>query len=179
MRPPIQMLFVLLVLAATAGCGQPASTVRTPAAVASDEATIRGGTILWIVKAEGLTDKNGIGDVGISGDLAWHAGTSSASDTAGKTVETGKYVEVWHRINGTWLMVRDIWKNDAAWRSRIFARLRRQLLTRPNGRGITSAEKRRIVYGFSTTYLAAPVAIGTPKHNDAPLSLPRQANCSV
>jgi ketosteroid isomerase-like protein len=152
------MLFVLMVLAATAGCSQSASTVQSPAAAASDEATIRAGTVLWTnaynagevdkivalytedavvmpsnapaligrtaikdfltkdiaaAKAEGLTDKDGVGDVGISGDLAWHAGTSSVIDAAGKTVETGKYVEVWHRINGKWLMVRDIWNDDA------------------------------------------------------------------
>ncbi len=47
MRPLIQMLSVLLVLAVTAGCGQPASTGQTPAAVATDEATIRAGTVLW------------------------------------------------------------------------------------------------------------------------------------
>jgi ketosteroid isomerase-like protein len=64
-------------------------------------------------KAEGLTDKDGVGDVGISGDLAWHAGTSSVSNAAGKTIETGKYIEVWHRINGKWLMIRDIWNDDA------------------------------------------------------------------
>jgi ketosteroid isomerase-like protein len=64
-------------------------------------------------KVEGLTDKDGIGDVGISGDLAWHAGTSSVIGAAGKTVETGKYVEVWHRTTGKWLMVRDIWNDDA------------------------------------------------------------------
>jgi ketosteroid isomerase-like protein len=64
-------------------------------------------------KAAGLTAKDGVGDVGISGDLGWHAGTSSVIDAAGKTVETGKYIEVWRRINGKWLMVRDIWNDDA------------------------------------------------------------------
>jgi ketosteroid isomerase-like protein len=64
-------------------------------------------------KAAGLTVKDGVSDVGISGDLAWHAGTSSVIDAAGKTVETGKYIEVWRRINGKWLMVRDIWNDDA------------------------------------------------------------------
>jgi ketosteroid isomerase-like protein len=64
-------------------------------------------------KAAGLTAKDGVSDVGISGDLAWHAGTSSVIDAAGKTVETGKYIEVWRRINGKWLMVRDIWNDDA------------------------------------------------------------------
>jgi uncharacterized protein (TIGR02246 family) len=65
-------------------------------------------------KAAGLTAKDGAGDVGIAGDLAWHAGTSSVVDATGKTVETGKYVEIWSRINGKWLMVRDIWNDDAA-----------------------------------------------------------------
>jgi ketosteroid isomerase-like protein len=64
-------------------------------------------------KSAGLTAKDGVGDVGISGDLAWHAGTSSIVDASGKTVETGKYVEVWRRIDGKWLMVRDIWNDDA------------------------------------------------------------------
>jgi hypothetical protein len=31
----------------------------------------------------GLTAKDGVGDVGISGDLAWHAGTSWVIDGAG------------------------------------------------------------------------------------------------
>ena len=158
MRSPIQMLFVLSVLAATAGCGQRGSTDQPSATAASDEATIRAGTVLWTnaynagevdkivalytedavvmpsnapaligrtaikdflakdiaaAKAGGLTDKDGVGDVGISGELAWHAGTSSVVDAAGKTVETGKYIEVWHRVNGKWLMVRDIWNDDA------------------------------------------------------------------
>ena len=139
MRPSVPMLLASLVLAVTAGCGQPASTTQTPAAVAADEAAIRAGTVLWTdaynagevdkivalytedavvmpsnapalighaaikdfltkdaaaVKAAGLTAKDGVGDVGISGDLAWHAGTSSVIDAGGKTVETGKYIEV-------------------------------------------------------------------------------------
>jgi ketosteroid isomerase-like protein len=64
-------------------------------------------------KAAGLTAKDGVGDVGISGDLAWHAGTSSVVDATGKTVETGKFIEVWRRTNGKWLIVRDIWNDDA------------------------------------------------------------------
>ncbi len=64
-------------------------------------------------KSAGLTAKDGVGDVGISGDLAWHAGTSSVVDAGGKTVETGKYVEIWRRIDGKWLMIRDIWNDDA------------------------------------------------------------------
>ena len=64
-------------------------------------------------KAAGLVAKDGSSTVGVSGDLAWHAGTSSVVDSSGKTVEKGSYVEVWRRTNGRWLMVRDIWNDDA------------------------------------------------------------------
>lgn len=160
MSKSIQLLSIALTVVVAAGCGQPSSTAPTPssAGAATDEATIRSGTIGWTeaynagdvdkivalytddavvmptnapalnghaaikdfltkdiaaLKAAGLTAKDGVGDVGISGDLAWHAGTSSVIDAAGKTVETGKYVEVWQRANGKWLIVRDIWNDDA------------------------------------------------------------------
>lgn len=64
-------------------------------------------------KAAGLTVKDGTSTVGMSGDLAWHAGTSSVVDAAGKTVETGKYLEVWRRSSGKWLIIQDIWNDDA------------------------------------------------------------------
>lgn len=64
-------------------------------------------------KAAGLTAKDGTSSVGLSGDLAWHAGSSSVVDATGKTVETGSYLEVWRRTNGQWLMVRDMWVDDA------------------------------------------------------------------
>lgn len=64
-------------------------------------------------RAAGLVAKDGTSTVGVSGDLAWHAGSSSVVDASGKTVETGSYVEVWRRTNGQWLMVRDIWNDDA------------------------------------------------------------------
>ncbi len=64
-------------------------------------------------RAAGLKVTDGTGTAGISGDLAWHAGTSSVVDAAGKTVATSKYIEVWQRVNGEWLMVRDIWNDDA------------------------------------------------------------------
>lgn len=48
-----------------------------------------------------------------SGNLGWHEGTFTVADTTGKTVGTGKYVEVWERKDGKWTMIRDIWNNDA------------------------------------------------------------------
>ena len=64
-------------------------------------------------KAAGLTFKDGPSTVGVSADLAWHAGTSSAIDANGKVIGTVNYTEVWRRMNGKWLMVRDIWNDDA------------------------------------------------------------------
>jgi ketosteroid isomerase-like protein len=50
---------------------------------------------------------------GASGDLGWHSGTFHVSGANGASVATGKYVEVWHKADGKWLMIRDIWNNDA------------------------------------------------------------------
>lgn len=64
-------------------------------------------------KLAGITSKDGVSQVAISGDLAWHAGTSLFVDAADKVVQTGKYVEIWRRTSGRWLLVRDIWNDDA------------------------------------------------------------------
>jgi len=64
-------------------------------------------------RAAGLTAKDGPSTVGVSGDLAWHTGTSSVVDAAGKTIATSQYTEVWRRTNGKWLLVRDTWNDDA------------------------------------------------------------------
>ena len=50
---------------------------------------------------------------GVSGDLAWHSGTFHVAGANGASVGTGKYVEVWHKADGKWLMIRDAWNNDA------------------------------------------------------------------
>lgn len=50
----------------------------------------------------------------VSGDSGWHSGMFHVTDAKGATAGTGKYVEVWHKADGKWLMVRDIWNNDPA-----------------------------------------------------------------
>jgi ketosteroid isomerase-like protein len=65
-------------------------------------------------KAAGVTLVLGDSASGVSGDLGWHSGTFKIANAAGETVGTGKYSEVWHKANGKWLMIRDIWNNDAA-----------------------------------------------------------------
>jgi ketosteroid isomerase-like protein len=53
-------------------------------------------------------------EVGIAGDMAWHSGTYVVKDKGGKSVDAGKFVEVWERKGGKWRIVRDIWNSDAA-----------------------------------------------------------------
>ena len=50
---------------------------------------------------------------GVSGDLGWHTGAFHVANSSGATVVTGKYAEIWRKLNGKWLMIRDIWNNDA------------------------------------------------------------------
>ena len=48
----------------------------------------------------------------VSGDLGYEWNTYSVTDKAGKTVDTGKYLSVFGRRNGKWVIVRDIWNSD-------------------------------------------------------------------
>ena len=51
-------------------------------------------------------------DVGVSSDLGWEWGTFTATDKSGATVDAGKYVTVFGRKAGKWLIIRDIWNSD-------------------------------------------------------------------
>src|SRR5262245_23232554 len=65
-------------------------------------------------KASGLTLTLAAGgDVGTSGDLAFHSGAYSAS-SGGAVVDTGKYLETWRKSGGQWRMIRRIWNSDRA-----------------------------------------------------------------
>jgi ketosteroid isomerase-like protein len=55
----------------------------------------------------------GDGPVGVSSDLAYESGSFSVTDAAGATVATGKYIGVFNKIDGKWLLVRDTWNTDA------------------------------------------------------------------
>ena len=52
-------------------------------------------------------------DVGVSGDLAWESGTYAAKAKSGATVDVGKYLTVYRKTGGKWLIVRDTWNSDA------------------------------------------------------------------
>jgi uncharacterized protein (TIGR02246 family) len=51
-------------------------------------------------------------DAGVSGDLGWEWGTFTATDKSGTAVDRGKYVTVYARKDGKWLIIRDIWNSD-------------------------------------------------------------------
>ena len=65
-------------------------------------------------KAAGATFALDTDTIGVSGDLAWHSGTFHVNGSAGASVATGKYLEVWHQVKGgNWLIIRDTWNTDA------------------------------------------------------------------
>lgn len=64
-------------------------------------------------KAAGVTFALDTDTIGVSGDLAWHSGTFHVNGSAGTSVATGKYLEVWHQDKGNWLIIRDTWNTDA------------------------------------------------------------------
>jgi uncharacterized protein (TIGR02246 family) len=53
-------------------------------------------------------------DVGVSGDLAWQSGTFKITGKSGAAVDTGKYITVFQRKDGKWMIIRDTWNSDAA-----------------------------------------------------------------
>jgi len=65
--------------------------------------------------AAGLSQKSGTSpEFKVSGDLGYEWNTFTVSDKSGKTVDTGKYLSVFERRNGKWVIVRDIWNSNAA-----------------------------------------------------------------
>jgi uncharacterized protein (TIGR02246 family) len=51
-------------------------------------------------------------DAGVSGDLGWEWGTFTVTNKSGATVDKGKYVSVYTKKDGKWLIIRDIWNSD-------------------------------------------------------------------
>jgi ketosteroid isomerase-like protein len=52
-------------------------------------------------------------EVGTSGDLAWESGTYAVKAKSGASVEIGKYLTVYKKSGGKWLIIRDTWNSDA------------------------------------------------------------------
>ena len=57
-------------------------------------------------KAAGLTNNIAqASEIGVSGDLAWQNGTFTVTDASGTTIDVGKYVSVFQKRDGKWLMI--------------------------------------------------------------------------
>jgi uncharacterized protein (TIGR02246 family) len=63
---------------------------------------------------KGLTEGDGPAiEVGVSGDFAWRWGTYVITDKSGAPVNAGKYVTLFQRNGGKWMIFRDTWNSDA------------------------------------------------------------------
>jgi uncharacterized protein (TIGR02246 family) len=108
-----------------AGDGAAVATLYAEDAVTSAPGTpaVRGKASIreYYVKdaaafaAAGLVDGDGpTSDVGMSGDLAWQWGTYKVTDKSGAAVDAGKYLSVFQRKDGKWMIIRDTYNSDAA-----------------------------------------------------------------
>jgi len=52
-------------------------------------------------------------DTGTNGNLGFSRGTYTYADESGKTLETGKWLEVRKKVDGKWFIDSDIWNSDA------------------------------------------------------------------
>jgi ketosteroid isomerase-like protein len=71
----------------------------------ADSANTRAGGLKFAI--------DGDSTVGVSGKLAYEAGTFKVLDASGATVATGKFIGVFNKKEDKWLLVRDTWNMDA------------------------------------------------------------------
>ena len=48
----------------------------------------------------------------VSGSLAYRTGTFQIKTADGSVVDDGNFMEIWERIGGEWLLIRDIWNSS-------------------------------------------------------------------
>lgn len=51
-------------------------------------------------------------EIEVSGNLGIRSGTYRVTDKSGSTVDTGKWLEAWRRVDGKWRIVRDVLTSD-------------------------------------------------------------------
>ena len=49
---------------------------------------------------------------GVAGDWGWLSSGYTETDASGKTVDSGKFLCVFRKVDGKWLFLRDIWNSD-------------------------------------------------------------------
>src|SRR5689334_8180003 len=83
--------------------------------------TIRGRDAIKTAYAKDIADMVKYGysnnqgknsEVTVSGDIGWESNTFTVTDKTGKRIDAGKYVTVFGRKDGKWVIVRDIWNSD-------------------------------------------------------------------
>ena len=82
----------------------------------SGRSAIRDAYAKDIAAAEkaGISDNQGKdSNISVSGDIGWESNTYTITDKTGKQLEAGKYLTVFGRKDGKWMIVRDIWNSDA------------------------------------------------------------------
>ena len=84
------------------------------AAVATGHAAIRAflTTDTAAAKAAGVKLVPGAATAGVAGDTGWESGSYTIADTSGTTVDSGSYLSVARKSNGTWLYIRDTYNSD-------------------------------------------------------------------
>lgn len=87
--------------------GAPSATGRAAIGeyLAGDSAATRAAGLTFSIAADST--------VQVSGDLAFEAGTFSANDASGAAAATGKFIGVFAKKDGKWLLIRDTWNMDA------------------------------------------------------------------
>jgi uncharacterized protein (TIGR02246 family) len=63
-------------------------------------------------KAAGIRLVLGTSTAGVAGDTGWESGTYTVTDASGATVDSGSYLSVSRKSNGTWLYHRDTYGSD-------------------------------------------------------------------
>ncbi|MEZ5864007.1 MAG: DUF4440 domain-containing protein [Geminicoccaceae bacterium] len=53
----------------------------------------------------------------VLGDTAWEEGVYETFDAAGRSLDLGKYIVIWKRVGGAWLLARDIMSTNRAAKS--------------------------------------------------------------
>jgi uncharacterized protein (TIGR02246 family) len=66
-----------------------------------------------IMAKSGMMNNQGSdSEIAVSGDLAYESNTFTLTDKTGKKIDSGKYVTVFAKRDGKWVIVRDIWNMD-------------------------------------------------------------------
>ena len=64
------------------------------------------------LEPERLAGLDAMTEVESGGNIAYESGTYELKTQDGRTADKGKYCVVWKKVNGQWMLHRDIWSTD-------------------------------------------------------------------